>query len=88
MKHMIHKAIFILISIFKKAICDIFRRLSPKTIFCVISIPPNKFQIFKLYSPALSNNCPILETNRSNATSFFPLLITISARALVGSTYI
>ena len=37
--------------------------------------------------PALSSSCPIFETNRSNATSFFPLLITISARALVGSTY-
>ena len=37
--------------------------------------------------PVLSNSCPIFETKRSNATSFFPLLITISARALVGSTY-
>lgn len=44
-------------------------------------------QIFIFYSPAHSNSCPIFETNRSNATSFFPLLITISARALVGSTY-
>ena len=33
-----------------------------------------------------SNSILIFETNRSNATSFFPLLITISALERVGST--
>ena len=42
-----------------------------------------------VYSPPTNyyfNNCSILDTKRSNATSFLPLLITTSAFDRVGST--
>lgn len=41
---------------------------------------------FYTQSSFLSSNRRIFETNRSNAISFLPLLITISAFDLVGST--
>ena len=42
---------------------------------------------FTYYFFSSFSSCPIFDTNRSKATLFLPLLITISAFARVGSTY-